>query len=179
MSHYNDQQQEMSQGCENTSHYNNHQQEMSQGCKNTSHYNDQQQEMSQGCENKSHYNDQQQEMSQGCKNKSHYNDQQQEMSQGSENNSHYNKPLQERTQQCEHVSQEDNRQWHGERKLMRWRASAYMGSIYFISPVAYGMNHVYTVVDTFIFPIHLLGLGRNVALMMATFLLPVPTLRKI
>jgi len=53
-----------------------------------------------------------------------------------------------------------------------------MGSIYFISPVAYGMNHVYTVVDTFIFPIQLLELGRNVALM-AAFLLPVPTLRKI
>jgi len=46
-----------------------------------------------------------------------------------------------------------------------------MGSIYFISPVAYGMNPVFTVVDTFIFPIQLLGLGRNVALM-AAFLLP-------
>jgi len=38
-----------------------------------------------------------------------------------------------------------------------------MGSINFICPVAYGMDHVYTVVDTFIFPIQLLGLGRNVA----------------
>jgi len=42
----------------------------------------------------------------------------------------------------------------------------------------YGMNPVYTFVGTFIFPIQLLGRGRNVALM-ATFLLPVPTLRKI
>ena len=91
--------------------------------------------------------------------------------------SHYNEPLPERTQRCGHMSQ-DNGQWHGERKLMKWHASAYMGSNYFISPVAYGMNHVYTVVDTFIFPIQLLGLGRNVALM-AAFLLPVPTLRKI
>jgi hypothetical protein len=106
-----------------------------------------------------------------------YNDQQQEMSQGCKNMGHYNEPLQERTQRWGHVSQ-DNGQWHGERKLMRWCASAYMGSIYFIIPVAYGMNHVYTVVDTFIFPIQLQGLGRNVAVM-AAFLLPVPTLRKI
>jgi hypothetical protein len=61
---------------------------------------------------------------------------------------------------------------------MKWHASAYMGSIYFISPVVYGKNPVYAVMGTFIFPIQLLGLGRNVALM-ATFLLPVPTLRKI
>jgi hypothetical protein len=161
------------------SHYNVQQQEKerSQGCESMSHYNVQQQERSQGCENMSNYNMQQQERSQECENMSHYNDQQQEMSQGCENMSHYNEPLQERTQRCEHVSQ-DNGQWHGERKLLRWRASAYMGTIYFISPVAYGMSHVYTVVDTFIFPIQLLGLGRNVALM-AAFLLPVPTLRKI
>ncbi len=63
---------------------------------------------------------------------------------------------------------------------MKWYASVYMGSIYFISPVAYGMNPVYTVVGTFIFPIQLLGLGRNVALMAAfLLLLPVPTLMKI
>jgi len=42
---------------------------------------------------------------------------------------------------------------------MRWRASAKMGSIYFISPVAYGMNPVFTVVGTFIFRIQHLGLG--------------------
>ncbi len=52
-----------------------------------------------------------------------------------------------------------------------------MGIIYFISHVAYGMNPVFTVVDTFIFPIQHLRLGRNVALM-ATFLLPVATLMK-
>jgi len=52
-----------------------------------------------------------------------------------------------------------------------------MGSIYFISPVAYGMNPVFMVVGTFFFPIQHLGLGRNVALM-ATFLLPVTTLAK-
>jgi len=50
-----------------------------------------------------------------------------------------------------------------ERRLMKWHASAYMGN--FISPVAYGMNPVYTDVGTFIFPIQLLVLGRNVALM--------------
>ena len=60
---------------------------------------------------------------------------------------------------------------------MKWHASAYMGSIYFISPVAYGMNPVYTAVGTFIFPIQLLGLGRNVALM-AAFLLLVTILGK-
>ena len=47
-----------------------------------------------------------------------------------------------------------------------------MGSKYFISPVAYGMNPVFMVVGTFIFRIQHLGLGRSVVLM-ANFLLPV------
>jgi hypothetical protein len=47
--------------------------------------------------------------------------------------SNYNEPLQERTQRCGHMSQ-DNGQSHRERRLMKWHASAYMGSIYFISP---------------------------------------------
>ena len=64
---------------------------------------------------------------------SHYNELLQERSQGCENMSHYNEPLQERTQRCGHVSQ-DNGQSHRERRLMKWHASAYMGSIYFISP---------------------------------------------
>jgi hypothetical protein len=49
-----------------------------------------------------------------------------------------------------------------------------MGIIYFISPVAYGMNPVLKVVVTFIFRIQHLGLGRSVVLM-AAFLLPVTT----
>ena len=73
---------------------------------------------------------------------------------------------------------QDNGQWHVERKLIRWRARAKMGSIYFISPVAYGMNPVFTVVGTFIFRIRHLGLGRNVVLM-ASFRLPVTTLTKV
>jgi hypothetical protein len=43
-----------------------------------------------------------------------------------------------------------------------------MGSIYSISPVAYGMNPVFMVVGTFIFQIQHLGLGKNVALMAAS-----------
>ena len=74
---------------------------------------------------------------------------------------------------------QDNGQWHVERKLIRWRVRANMGIIYFISPVAYGMNPVFTVVgSTFIFRIQHLGLGRSVVLM-AVFLLPVTTLKKI
>ncbi len=52
-----------------------------------------------------------------------------------------------------------------------------MVSIYFISLVAYGMNPVYIVVGTFIFPVWHLRLGRNVALM-AAFLLSVTTLMR-
>ena len=52
-----------------------------------------------------------------------------------------------------------------------------MGIIYFIIPVAYGMNPVLMVVGTFICPIQHLGLGRNVALM-AAFLLLVTILGK-
>ena len=52
-----------------------------------------------------------------------------------------------------------------------------MGSIYFISPVAYGMNPVFTVVGTFIFRIQHLG-PRSYVVLMAAFLLPVTTLRK-
>jgi len=51
------------------------------------------------------------------------------------------------------------------------------GEYLFISPVAYGMNPVFTVVGTFIFRIQHLALGRNVALM-AAFLLPVTALTK-
>ena len=53
----------------------------------------------------------------------------------------------------------------------------HLGSIYFISPVAYGMNPVFMVVGTLIFRIQHLGLGRSVVLM-AAFLLPVTTLTK-
>ncbi len=53
-----------------------------------------------------------------------------------------------------------------------------MGIIYFIGPVAYGMNPVFAVVGAFIFRIQHLGLGRSVVLV-ATFLLPVTTLKKI
>ncbi len=56
-------------------------------------------------------------------------------------------------------------------------AAAYMGSIYFIGPVAYGMNPVFRAVATFIFQHQHPGLGRNVVLM-AAFLLPVTTLMK-
>ncbi len=43
-----------------------------------------------------------------------------------------------------------------------------MGIIYFISPVAYGMNPVFmVVVGTFIFRIQHLGLGKSVVLMAA------------
>jgi len=52
-----------------------------------------------------------------------------------------------------------------------------MGSIYFISPVAYGMNPVFAAAATFIFQQQHLGLGINVVLM-AAFLLPVTTLMK-
>ncbi len=52
-----------------------------------------------------------------------------------------------------------------------------MGSIYFISPVAYGMNPVFTVVGTFIFRIQYLGQGRSVVLMDSS-LLTVTTLKK-
>jgi len=83
---------------------------------------------------------------------------------------------QERIRRCEHVSQL-NEQWHGQKGLMRWHASSKMASIYFISLVAYGINRVFMVVGTFIFPVQHLGLGRNVALM-AAFLLSVTTLMR-
>jgi len=87
-----------------------------------------------------------------------------------------NEQQQDWTQWWEHVSQ-DNGQLLGERNIMRWRASGKMGSIYFISPMAYGMNPVFTVVGTFIFRIQHLGLGKSVVIM-AAFLLPVTTLKK-
>ena len=66
---------------------------------------------------------------------------------------------------------------HGQKRLTRWHASSKMASIYFISLVAYGINPVFMVVGTFIFPVQHLGLGRNVAIM-ATFLLSVTTLMR-
>ena len=77
------------------------------------------------------------------------------------------------------VRARESRQWAVAwgKKHYEMRASTKMGSIYFISPVAYGMNPVFTVVGTFIFRIQHLGLGRSVVLM-AAFLLPVTTLKK-
>ena len=88
-----------------------------------------------------------------------------------------NEQQQDWTQWWEHVSQ-DNGQLLGERNIMRWHATGKMGSIYFISPVAYGMNPVFMVVGTFIFRIQHLALGRSVVLM-DSFLLPVTTLKKV
>jgi hypothetical protein len=50
------------------------------------------------------------------------NEQQQEMSRECENTRQNNEQQQDWTQRCEHVNQ-DNAQWHGERKLIQWRAS--------------------------------------------------------
>ncbi len=58
MSQNNEQQQERSRGCENTSQNNGQQQERCQACKNTSQNNEQQQEMSQACEYTSQNNGQ-------------------------------------------------------------------------------------------------------------------------